>query len=335
MPTAESGLDAQQRLALSALLGLQRQSWEQGLLGSALLDLAAVDPELPRLARVVAADCVSRQQADGRLAELQAVAAVNGAAAAEVVIRAAGNEPDDPYRAAFDAQLRWLTDSCPRAADGTLFHLTDRPEVWADTVYMVLPALVLADLPELAARQLAGHRRRLFDSGTGRYAARYAEDAEVLVDARHWGTASGWVVAGIARALHLLRHDQAGAGEFADTAAEHARQVLDGCLACRRPDGLFGDVLDDPDSFAEANLGQLLGYAMFTGLADGWLPRRYAEPAGALVTVARRQLDEHGLVRPVAGSPTFDRPGFSAEAQAFFLLATAAERRWQSILQAG
>jgi unsaturated rhamnogalacturonyl hydrolase len=335
VPTPGTGLDAQQRLVLSALLGLQRQSWEQGLLGSALLDLAAVDPALRQLAEVVAADCVSRQLADGRLAELQATSAVNGAAAAEVVMRAAGNEPDDPYRIAFAAQLRWLTGSCPRAADGTLFHRTDRPEVWADTVYMALPALVLADLSDLATRQLAGHRRRLFDSGTGRYAARYAENTAVLVDTRHWGTASGWVVAGIARALQLLRYEQPGATEFAEAAAEHARQVLDGCLACRRPDGLFGDVLDDPASFAEANLGQLLGYAMFTGLADGWLPRRYAEPATALVTVARRQLDELGLVRPVAGSPTFDRPGFSAEAQAFFLLATAAERRWQSTLPAG
>lgn len=38
-------------------------------------------------------------------------------------------------------------------------------------------------------------------------------------------------------------------------------------------------------------------------------------------------VDPDGLLAPACGSPRFDRPGTSAEPQAFFLLATAAQDR--------
>ena len=39
--------------------------------------------------------------------------------------------------------------------------------------------------------------------------------------------------------------------------------------------------------------------------------------------------DDRAFVTPVCGSPHFDRPGTSAEAQAFHLLAVAAARPWR------
>ncbi|WP_243710538.1 hypothetical protein [Micromonospora sp. KC213] len=109
--------------------------------------------------------------------------------------------------------------------------------------------------------------------------------------------------------------------------AGHARQVLDACLAYRRPDGLFHDVLDDPGSHVETNVAQMLAYAALTGATDGWLPPSYAETGRDLLATADRQVDRYGLVRPVSGAPDFTRPGTSAEAQAFHLLAHAALRR--------
>ncbi len=305
---------------LCTLLAMQRQSWEQGVASHAFLDLGLDD-----LAIAVARDSVTRQSESGKLADLGDVGAVNCGAAGEVVCWAAHAFPDDPgFAAAFDRQLSWLRIGCPRGADGTLFHLERAREVWVDTVYMVVPLLVLAGFVDEAAAQLAGHRRRLFDEPSGLYAARWDDAGGRLVMPAHWGTGNGWVVAGIARAL---RHLGSRAPQFRVEAAEHARQVIDGCLRQRADDGLFHNVVDDPTTFSEANLAQLLAYGCFTGVADGWLPDSYADTATSLLATSDRRVDDAGFVTGVCGAPHFDRPGVSAEAQAFFLLAHAAQGR--------
>ena len=157
--------DPQRDQVLSALLAMQRQSWEQGVLGHALLDLGRHD-----LAGVLARDAVARQTPAGKLAEIEDTGVVNGAANTEVVRWAAGRDGDPALDLAVRRQLAWLLRGAPRAADGTLFHLESGHQVWVDTIYMVLPALVAAGEIGAAAGQLAGHRRRLYDPGAGLWA---------------------------------------------------------------------------------------------------------------------------------------------------------------------
>ncbi|TDC71887.1 glycosyl hydrolase family 88 [Micromonospora sp. KC606] len=305
---------------LAALLAMQRQSWEQGVTAHALLDLGR-DGE----AMLFADAAVTRQHPDGRLGDVSGEdGAVNGAACGEAVRHAARTDPDDRWTGALDRQLDWLLRRAPRAGDGTLFHLLGSRQVWADSVYMVVPLLAVCGHPDRAAAQVQGHRRRLYDPATGLYAARWDEDQGRLEHPPHWGTGNGWVVAGIARALRLLPHWPDG---LRDGLARHARQVLDACLAHRRPDGLFHDVLDDPGSHVETNVAQMLAFTALTGATDGWLPPSYGEVGRDLLAAADRQVDPYGLVRPVSGAPDFTRPGTSAEAQAFHLLAHAALRR--------
>jgi unsaturated rhamnogalacturonyl hydrolase len=178
-----------------------------------------------------------------------------------------------------------------------------------------VPFLALAGFGESAVAQVEGHRRRLCHDGV--YAAIWSADTSSLRRADHWGGGNGWVVAGIARAIR-------SAPALRDALAGHGREVLDACLALRRPDGLFHDVLDDPTTFVETNAAQMFAYAALTGAADGWLPPSYAEAGRDLLAAATRKVDESGLVRDACGSPTFDRAGTSAEAQAFHLLARAA-----------
>jgi unsaturated rhamnogalacturonyl hydrolase len=324
-------LAADQHRVLTALLAMQRKSWEQGVTGHALLDLGRHD-----LVRPMARDAVLRQEPDGRLAEIHGEGLVNSAANGEAVRWAAQDSGDPELSGALDRQLRWLQQDCPRADDGTLFHLVGGREVWSDTVYMVVPVLAAVGDVEGAHRQLDGHRRRLFDPHAKLYAARWNEDSQRLSLPVLWGTGNGWVAAGLARALHHLKtggHQSSNLSpdrsesNFEQAAAEHVREVIDACLRHRRPDGLFHDVLDDPSTFVEANLAQMLAYAIFTGVADGWLPGEYAETGGSLLARAQANIDADGLVTGVCGAPHFDRPGISAEAQAFFLLASAAAQR--------
>ncbi|WP_432988251.1 glycoside hydrolase family 88 protein [Dactylosporangium sp. CA-233914] len=283
---------------LLTLLAMQRQNWEQGVAVHALLDLG-----LTGLAGRLARDAAVHQSPDGRLGTIGGeLGSVNSAANYEGVVLLGLAD-------AADRQLEWIAERAPRAADGTLYHVLDAPEVWADTVYMVVPMLAFAGRGDLAVAQAEGHRARLCRDGL--YLA--ADNRPKL-----WGTGSGWVAAGLARAI---RHDPALAAPLAG----HAREVIDACLARRRPDGLFGDVLDDPGSFREANLAQMLACAAYTGVKSGWLPGSYASVADSLRAAVEPHVRD-GLVTSVCGAPTFDRPGTSAEAQAFYLLAEAASR---------
>ena len=294
------------------LLGMQRHSWEQGVASQALLDLGRGDIVL-----AMAADAVLRQSGRGWLGDLAERGSVNGGANGEAVLWAAEVSGDPAYAAAAARQLGWLTDTGPRAADGTLFHLDGSREVWSDTPWMVAPFLAAAGRVDEAVRQVEGHRRRLHVEATGLYAHKWDEDEQRLVRPAAWGGGNGWVVAGIARMLRIV-------GEPIDELAAHSREVLDACLAHRRPDGTFGDVVDDPGSFAEVNLAQMLAYAAYVGVADGWLPAQYASTADSLRATAVARVDATGRVTQVASAPHFDRPGCSPEAQAFFLLVHAA-----------
>lgn len=313
-------LTAPHDAVLTALLALQRQAWEQGVTAQALLDLGHVD-----LAELVADAAVTRQAADGRLGDVEHDAnAVNGAACGEAVLAAAARTGETRYAEAARRQLDWLTELAPRTSDGTLFHFGDHREVWADTVYMVVPFLALSARTDLALAQVDGHRRRLYDASSGLYAAIWSQDTGGLTRPHHWATGNGWVIAGIARALHLVPKWPPGARE---RLAAHAHAVFDACLRHRRPDGLFHDTLDDPTTFVETNIAQMLAYTALTGVADGWLPAEYADTGRDLLAAATRQVDRLGRVTGACGSPSFDSPGVSAEAQAFHLLAVAALER--------
>lgn len=106
----------------------------------------------------------------------------------------------------------------------------------------------------------------------------------------------------------------------------YAREVIDGCLAHMRDDGLFHNVVDDPNTFVETNLGQMISYSIYRGVEGGWLDRSYVKPANRMREAARGKVDRYGLVQGVCGVPDFDRSYVAPEGQAFFLLMEAAWR---------
>jgi rhamnogalacturonyl hydrolase YesR len=96
--------------------------------------------------------------------------------------------------------------------------------------------------------------------------------------------------------------------------------LLDSVLTYMRSDGLFHDVMDDSTTFEETNLSQMTAYTIYDGISQGWLSVSYSEKARVLREAALAKTDEYGFVHDVCGAPTFDKPGFSPEGQAFALL---------------
>lgn len=106
----------------------------------------------------------------------------------------------------------------------------------------------------------------------------------------------------------------------------YIRDLLDGCFRYQRKDSLFHDVLDQPETFVETNLAQMLAYTIYRNIDLGWLGGDYLKKAEAMRQAVHKKVDSLGYVNDVCGSPFFQSPGVATEGQAFFLLMEAARR---------
>jgi rhamnogalacturonyl hydrolase YesR len=269
---------------------------------------------------------VLRQDASGRLAQLHGdLGLTDPGAAGEAVVFAALSTGDAKLREGAERLLGWFLHGAPRSADGVLFHQAPNPdgELWSDSAWMAPPFLALAGQPGEALRQLRGLRARLLLPGRGLFAHRWNETKGCFTRAAPWGVGNGWVAAGIVRVMgHLPDSMEAEREELTGW----VREQLAACLALQRADGLFHDVLDDPTTFVETNLAQMLAWTIYRGVGAGWLDRELLARAEAMRSAAVGKVDRSGYVQGVCGAPFFDRPGVAAEGQAFFLMMEAARR---------
>jgi unsaturated rhamnogalacturonyl hydrolase len=300
-----------------AMLSMQRASWEQGVAAQALLEAGDLD-----LVVLMAKEAALRQAEDGRLADLASSDNVTDPAAnGEAVLKAAQLTGDTRLTEAANRMRDYLMTEAPRTADGTLLHLKSVRQVWVDSLYMAPPFLAIAGHPAEAVRQIEGFRRLLWNPEKRLFSHIWDDGKKDFMRRAFWGVGNGWAAAGMTRVLRALP------ARLADEKARlvgYVREVVDGCLAHQREDGLFHDVVDDPSTFVETNLAQMLAYTIYRGMTGGWLEARYRSVAERLRRAVQAKVDRFGLVQGVCGSPLFDRPGTATEGQAFFLLMEAA-----------
>ena len=302
-----------------ALLAMQRHSWEQGVAAQAFLEMGETD-----IVVLMAKEAVLRQREDGRLGVVGSDGAVTDPAAnGEAVLHAARLTGDPALQAAGERMLDYLLREAPRTADGTLHHLTTKPQVWVDSMYMAPPFIAVAGHSQEAVRQIEGFRKLLWRPEKRLFAHIWDDGLQAFERADAWGVGNGWAAAGMTRVIRALPASQ-GMGEERARLVGYVEELLDGCLAHQRRDGLFHDVVDDPTTFVETNLAQMLAYAIYRGVACGRLEAGYLKAADRMRRAVHAQVDEHGLVRGVCGAPHFDRPGTAPEGQAFYLLMEAA-----------
>ncbi len=180
-----------------ALLPMQRLAWEQGVASQ-----AAVDSDRLDLALAMARDAVAHADADGRLAATGDDGLVNGGALGEAVSLLA-RTGDADAAAALERQRWWFLRYSPRDDEGVVWHLADRTEVWVDSIYMVVPLLVLTGDVAPADMQYRMHREHLWNEATGLYSHRVNTVTGERVRDEPWASGNGWAAAGMARALHI------------------------------------------------------------------------------------------------------------------------------------
>ena len=326
-PDKGAGDSEQIDRAAAAALSMQRRDWEQGALAQAFFEAGRND-DLVRLTRAA----IVQRTPDGRLAVVVSGSATDPAMGGEAYWRAGQFTGDPEIRSAVRGMLEYLLHKAPRAADGALYHLFEAPQVWSDGFFSAPPFLAAMGRYDEALAQVEAFRKRLWNPEIKLLAHIWDDGKKAFTDSGFWGGGQGWAAAGLARMIRLLPPERKADRE---RLATFATGILDGCLARQRPDGLFHDYVDRPDSFIETNLAQMLAFAIYTGVASGWLPRKYLEPAGRMRQAARAKMDKYGFVAGVCGAPNFKSAGFSTEGQAFAIMMEASASRLQGGRRAG
>lgn len=307
----------------TAMLSMQRASWEQGVALQALLESGNI-----RLAHLLAREAVLRQSDEGRLAVLYSDNGVTDPAASGEAVFLLGKTNKDPLlTAAHSRMLNYLLIKAPKTPEGILYHTLNSPEIWIDSMYMAPPYLCVAGHAEEAIKQVDGIRNYLWNEKEQLYSHRYHVAEQRYINKKFWGVGNGWAIAALTRIIDQLPEAMSSEKK---RMISYARQNIDGCLKYLRPDGFFHDIVDDPGSFVETNLSQMIAYGLFSGMKSKWLSEDYLDTALKLQKAAHSKVDEWGYVQDVCGAPWFDAPGRATEGQAFFLLMEAAFQKYSS-----
>jgi rhamnogalacturonyl hydrolase YesR len=301
----------------NAMLSMQRRAWEQGVASQALLEMGEND-----LLILMAKDAIVNQLKDGRLGLNEGQAPVaDPASNGEPVLFAAKLTGDESMKKAADRMLDFLLYKAPKTTEGIIYHNHIENRIWVDAFYMVPPFLAVAGYYKEAIKQVTGYRKILLDPQKKLYYHIWDEDKKAFERKLFWGSGNGWAAAGMARVIKALPEEYKSEKEMI---AGWVKELLDNCLKYQREDGLFYDIIDDPSTFVETNMAQMLAYTIYRGVKAGWLENTYLKYADKMRQAAYSKVDEFGIVQGAVGAPNFYKVGTSTEAQAFFLLMEAA-----------
>lgn len=322
--TASESTDARERINRAALAGLamERRDWEQGVLAQAFLE-AGEDDSVIRLTKAA----IVQRVPDGRLGVVVEGGPTDPAMGGAAYWYAGQITGDPGIQQAATGLLDWILHKAPRAPDGTLYHVFDHPQVWSDGFNGAPPFLAATGHYDEAVKQIDGFRKRLWDPHKKLLAHIWDDTPGAKNQKEYWGGGNGWAAAGLARVIRSLPADRK---DNRQRLAVFVKDIVDGCLAYQRPDGLFHDIVDRPNTFVEANLAQMLAFAIYTGILGGWLPSVYRDAVDRMRQGARDKMDSFGYVQSVCGAPNFESPGTSTEAQVFAMMMAVASSKLPS-----
>lgn len=305
------------RKVITATLTMQRWPWEQGVVSQAFLELGETE-----LTIMMAKEAVVNKHKDGRLAmKYDTGAATDPASNGEPVFFAAKMTGDSNLKEAGERMLEYLLYRAPRTKEGTLYHNENEGKIWVDAYYMAPPFLAVAGYPEEAVKQVLGYRRILWNDDKKLLYHQWDDDLKKFSRELFWGVGNGWAAAGMTRVIGNLPAHMNNEKVMMEG---YVKELVDSCLRYQREDALFYDIVDDPSTFIETNLAQMLSYSIYRGVKGGWLDSSYVEYADRMREKVYTKVDEYGFVQGVCAAPTFNYPGTAPEGQAFFLLMEAA-----------
>ena len=307
------------RRVKTALMSIQRRSWEQCEAMQAMLELRDFDM-LATLAR----EAAYIRLPDGRTtltSDWEKRTVTDPAACGEAMMVAAELTGDRLIREAYEGLLDYILHKAPRNAGGILYHLNDVPEFWVDSLYMLPPFLAATGRYEEALKQVNGYWNALYDPKTEMLNWIWNDDKKEYVRTHHRSICTGYAAVGLVKVAARL---PACMKKEADETMCKAKIVIDSILKHIDGDGVCHDTLDNPDSIVGINAVSMVAGAIFRARAAGYLDRAYEEKALHLRATLHAKVDPYGFLYGVCGVPDNDKTGISANGQSFFLMMEAA-----------
>ena len=192
-------------------------------------------------------------------------------------------------------------DNLPREKQQELWEkgYTPQTRFWMDDMYMITvlqgrAALATGDgkYIDRAAREMCAYLDRLqLRSGGAKGLFHHAEDVPYV-----WGRGDGWMAAGMALLLDSLPEDSVHRPRIMRGYVE----MMEALLRFQRPGGLWGQLVDDPESYDETSGSAMFAYAFVKGVLNGWLDAsRYGAAARRAWLALCSRVDEYGNLRDV------------------------------------
>jgi len=199
------------------------------------------------------------------------------------------------------ADKQWAKPDTSRVkAYGMGFYekgLTWQTRLWIDDMFMI------------TAVQTQAYRA----TGDPKYINRAAKEMVVYLDSLQrpnglffhapdvpffWGRGNGWMAAGMSEILSSLPKNNPDRPKI----MAGYKKMMEGLLKYQAPDGMWRQLLDDPEIWPETSCTGMFTFAMITGVKNGWLDKKTYAPAArkawlALITY----INENGDIRDVCG----------------------------------
>ena len=309
------------------LLTMIRHSWEHGTAAQAFIEAGDHD-----IALLMAQEAVYRQMEDGRLAEVIHMTNITDPCVCGEPVMFAYKKTGDPkYKIAAEKMLEYI-DTAPQSEEGVQYHHTGLSMIAADCMYMVPPFYAIMGRYESAVKQVDLRFNLLWNDEKQAMNHQWDDENNRYWRDKRWGAASGWTAAALVRVIPKLPGSM---NEDRERLAGYLDKLVAGVINFQLDNGLFYDILDEPETFVETNSAQMMAYSIYRGVAEGYLAEAYIPAADRMRKAANDRVDQNGFVQGVAGAPSFNAWGVSPEGQAFYILMEAAAKGYESSKKKG
>jgi len=241
-------------------------------------------------------------------------------ACGEALMVAAQLTNDRLIREAYEALLEYTLHRAKRNKDGILYHMTEAPEFWVDSIYMMPPFLAAAGHYHEAVRQINAYWCALYDPEKKMLDWIWDDKQKVFIRKRHRSICTGYAAAGIVKVASRLPADMQ---KDKEELMEKGKIVIDSILRFVDEDGVCHDTLDDPNSIVGINAVSMAAGAIYRAMACGYLTE-YEAIADKLRQSLHDKIDPYGFLFGVCGVPDNNKTGISSNGQSFFLQMEAA-----------
>jgi unsaturated rhamnogalacturonyl hydrolase len=242
--------------------------------------------------------CIETQVSTGELSYGDRVYYTSPCALTTGILEFYDRTGDERYLDAAKEQIS-LVRNAPRVANGGISHNKDTPQLWVDSIYLMLPPIAQLgtrtgdqELYDEAAEQVIAHAEHLQDDTTSLYRHIWTETPNDYPEASFWGRGNGWAAAGVLDIIEHLPDDHEHRAELIEILNSQLSSVVDLQDDC----GYWWNVLDDDTTFLETSVTTIFAYVLRRGIDLGIVSEEYEPAATRAFDAIAKSVNDEGIV---------------------------------------